>query len=125
MQTAVRMPRELYERLQTASEGRPLGEEIRRRLEASFADAPPADADPVLDHIARITRVVRRNFGDWHTHPGACAILHRAIDFALAELQPDGDPVVEPTAEAPKFMQDCTGVDEAARMAAAAALWEE
>jgi hypothetical protein len=129
LQTSIRLSRELYDRLDAGREGRPLGEEMRRRLEASFSSSPPPGGDPrtgtLLNHVAAIADVVRVNFGDWQTMPGACAIFRRAIDISLAEIQPEGEPVVAPTPQAPKFMQECNSVDDAARMVAAAALWAQ
>ena len=44
VQSAIRLPRSLHERLKKAGGERGMGEEIRRRLEASFeAEKPRAD----------------------------------------------------------------------------------
>jgi hypothetical protein len=40
-----RIPRELFDRLRQAAAGRSVSEEIRRRLEASFAEGPTASKD--------------------------------------------------------------------------------
>lgn len=55
VQSAVRLPRSLHERLKKAGGERGMGEEIRRRLEASF-EAEKAPNDPktrkLLDAIS-------------------------------------------------------------------------
>jgi hypothetical protein len=45
VQTSLRLPRDLYDRLRDAGGDKGIGEEIRRRLEASFRDGPAAPRD--------------------------------------------------------------------------------
>ena len=55
VQSAIRLPRSLHERLKKAGGDRGMGEEIRRRLEASFeAERSPADPKTreLLDAVA-------------------------------------------------------------------------
>jgi hypothetical protein len=93
VQTAVRMPRELYERLQAA--GRPIGEEIRQRLEESFAAEPPAAADPktaqLLGAISKLAGEASGYFGRWHERPYAFRVLHGGIEAALRFFKPSED----------------------------------
>ena len=72
VQTAVRLPQSLRDRLSKAGGERGLGEEIRRRLEASF-EAEKAPADPktreLLDAIASCAEEIARDFGSWSEDP--------------------------------------------------------
>ena len=52
IQTAVRLPQSLHERLKKAGGERGMGEEIRRRLEASFA--ADQSARELLDAISAV-----------------------------------------------------------------------
>jgi hypothetical protein len=127
LQTSIRLSRELYNRLDSAREGRPLGEEIRRRLEASLAGAPPAATDPkttsLLEYINTVAGVVSAHFGDWHSDPGAFAVFRLAINKILTDVCPEGDPVLNPTGQAKALMPDPTNIEGAAGMVAAVALW--
>jgi hypothetical protein len=46
IQTSVRLPRELYDRLMREAGEKGIGEEIRRRLEMSFTPTPVTSGDP-------------------------------------------------------------------------------
>ena len=57
VQTSVRLPRDLYDRLISAAGDKGIGEEIRQRVEASFSPAAVELADPRLrDLLAAISR---------------------------------------------------------------------
>jgi hypothetical protein len=127
LQTSIRLSRELYNRLDAAREGRPLGEEIRRRLEASLAGAPPAAIDPktgnLLDYINTVADVVSAHFGDWHSDPGAFAVFRLAVEKILSDVCPEGEPLLKPRNQAKALMPDPTNIEAAAAMVAAVALW--
>jgi hypothetical protein len=125
LQTSLRLSRELYSDLDAAREGRPLGEEIRRRLEASLSGAPTA-ADPMTNElllqIAELSKIVERAFGNWHTDPGAHAVFIRAINKTLSGYQPAGDPVLILKDGAPSALRGVADIETAAVAASLAAL---
>lgn len=93
IQTSLRMPEALRDRLaQAASEaGRGLGEEIRRRLEASFGSTP-VSADPktgdLLRLIARAAAILAEHWVPWHEDAGPFAVFNAAIENVLSRQQP-------------------------------------
>lgn len=102
---SMRMPDELRDRLaQAATEGgRSLGEEIRRRLEASLGAPPPiADAKTTefLRCIAFAAGYVGKHCGPWHQNPYAHAVLRTIVAELLAKDQPPGEPEAPSTAGA-------------------------
>jgi len=57
VQSSVRLPRDLYDRLMAAAGAKGIGEEIRQRLEASFSPAAADLEDPLFrDLLAAIRR---------------------------------------------------------------------
>ena len=92
VQTAVRLPQSLRDRLSKAGGERGLGEEIRRRLEASF-DAAKAPADPktpeLLDEIKRIALNMPLD-EPWHADRDAYEVFEAAIKRAF-EVQPSDE----------------------------------
>jgi hypothetical protein len=101
VQTAIRLPQDVYDRLKQSEHG--VSEEIRRRLAQSFA----LDADPetsrLMAAIGRVATLIRlqTNHLDWHSHPAAHWIMRHAITARLARLKPEGEPVFAPD-ELPK-----------------------
>lgn len=106
-QTSLRMPRALYERLSTAARenGRGVGEEIRRRLSASFEleplAVPIADA-PTQRLISALTRMAAsfaQWFGPWHASPAAGRLFRRSVSKLLLLMGPpeSDDPRSLPT----------------------------
>ena len=82
VQSAIRLPRTLHERLKKAGGDRGMGEEVRRRLEASFAaERSPTDAKTreLLDAIAFCAEEMSRDFGPWSEEPYAFAVLKETI----------------------------------------------
>ena len=87
VQTAVRLPQSLRDRLSKAGGERGMGEEIRRRLEASF-EAEKAPADPktreLLDAISscaeEIARGLRKLVGGPLRLRGAEGVRQHAVD---------------------------------------------
>jgi hypothetical protein len=121
--TSIRLPPELHAKLDAAREGRPIGEEIRRRLVASFDEQPPRDhaAGPLFGKLADLIAYVGEAYGDWHSDPGAFAVFRLAVDKLIAEYQPKGEPVLQRRAEASAILDKVDGIEGAANMLAFAA----
>jgi hypothetical protein len=123
--TSLRLSPDLHEKLDAARGDRPLGEEIRNRLAASFDERARAH-DPMtaatLESIANAAKIISQNYGDWHIDPGANAVFRRAVEILVHRVA--GDPEVKPTAQANPMFQG-KDVETAANMVAAAAnvLW--
>ena len=94
IQTSLRMPEALRDRLAQAAtaNGRGLGEEIRRRLEASFGSAP-VSADPktadLLRVVARAAAILNEQWAPWHADAGPFAVFKAAIEDVLSRQQPE------------------------------------
>lgn len=109
-QTSLRLPRELHDRLSAAAGERGIGDEIRRRLEASFAPDEVADAKTrelarLVTHAAEIIGGVGERgsggyYWPWHTDPFSFEVfklvVHMALDKALAYYRPEGEAVPKP-----------------------------
>jgi hypothetical protein len=99
VQTAVRLPHSLRVRLSKAGGEGGLGEEIRRRLEASF-QAEKAPASPktreLLDAIASFAEEVTRYYGSWADDPFACDVLRACVDLLMTNDRPSGEAVPHP-----------------------------
>jgi len=99
VQTAVRLPQSLRDRLSKIGGERGLGEEIRSRLEASF-EAAKAPADPktpeLLDAIAYYAEEIARELRPWSKDPFAFRVLKEAISLLLADFEPEGEAVPPP-----------------------------
>lgn len=96
VQTAVRLPQSLRERLSKAGGDRGLGEEVRVRLEASFeADKAPADPKTaeLLDAVAFCAEEISRDLGLWSEEPYAFAVLKDAIKILFTQFEPHGQAV--------------------------------
>src|ERR1700691_1137415 len=96
VQTAVRLPQSLRDRLSKAGGERGLGEEIRRRLEASFeAENAPADAKTraLLDAISYCADETARDYGRWSADGFAFVVFKGCVELLLKREQPKGDPV--------------------------------
>ena len=100
VQTSLRLPEELRERLaQAAAEnGRGIGEEMRRRLEASFDGVPSADDPKTADLLAAVLRLTReagvfaaemalleRDGPEprWHETPFAVAVVRAGLPLLI------------------------------------------
>jgi hypothetical protein len=96
VQTAVRLPQSLRERLSKAGGERGLGEEIRGRLEASF-EAAKAPTDPktpeLLDAIAYCAEEIARDLRPWSADAFAFAVLKETINKLLSHFEPKGEAV--------------------------------
>jgi len=98
-QSAVRLPQSLHERLKKAGGERGMGEEIRRRLEASF-DAEKTPANPktreLLDAIFFSAEEMARDYGDWSEDAFAFEVFKACVNLLLTHYQPKGEPVPKP-----------------------------
>ena len=96
VQTAVRLPQTLRDRLSKVGGERGLGEEVRARLEASF-DAEKAPTDPktreLLDAISSCAEELADDYGNWAEDPFAFAVLRICVNSTLTHFQPEGEPV--------------------------------
>jgi hypothetical protein len=99
VQSAIRLPRSLHERLKQAGGDRGMGEEIRRRLEASF-DAEKAPANPktrdLLEAIASFTVETTGYYGNWSEDAFAFDVLKACVDMFFTRYQPKGEAVPKP-----------------------------
>jgi predicted DNA-binding protein len=90
VQTGVRLPAEMHERLKQSSDG--VSEEIRRRVEASFAIEDKYDketralADDVMELAGLIYEQAEKTA--WHEHPQVHAALASAVRTYLGEKAP-------------------------------------
>src|SRR5690348_4015205 len=92
-QTSLRMPEDLHQRLSKAAEtaGHSLGEEIRRRLEASFGPAPSKDpkTEQLLAAIDRVTAGMLLD-GNWHDDLHLFQVFKFAVLTLLSRFEPSG-----------------------------------
>lgn len=99
--TAVRLPQSLHERLKKAGGERGMGEEIRRRLEASF-DAEAASANPKTAELAGAVIYCADQtalfYGDWSKDAFAFEVLKACVDMLLTYHHPEGTAVPHPIA---------------------------
>jgi hypothetical protein len=115
-----RLPRTLYEKLKEAAAGRSVSEEMRQRLEASFAgeiNLPDEPTRKLLGAIAAMARMLdsleerwrtdpgptdyfpewvkrTREIGSfkWHETPYGFAVFKRAIEMLLNACEPRSEP---------------------------------
>jgi hypothetical protein len=99
LQSAVRLPKSLHDRLKKAGGERGMGEEIRRRLEASF-EAEKAPADPttreLLDAISAMAEEIADFYGRWSDDAFAFEVLKDCVNMLWAYYQPKGEPRANP-----------------------------
>ncbi len=96
-QSAVRLPRNLYERLKEAGGARGMGEEIRRRLEYAFK-AEEAASDEITEEIIAEIRDIARDlsrYGPWHTDRDAYDVFKATLNGLLLNHQPRNEPKPE------------------------------
>jgi hypothetical protein len=88
VQTAVRLPREMHERLKQSPDG--VSEEIRRRLERSFElDAFDPRTRDLVEAVAWMADQIERDtMSSWHQRPKAHETLVEALQTYLAKLKP-------------------------------------
>jgi hypothetical protein len=99
VQSAVRLPRDLHERLKNAGGDRGMGDEIRRRLEASF-DAEEVPKNPttreLINAISFSDEELIRDFGNWSKDPFAFEVFRTCVNMLLTHYQPKGEPIPTP-----------------------------
>jgi hypothetical protein len=94
IQSAVRLPQSLHERLQKAGGARGMGEEIRRRLELTFAGEGAA-TDEITDEVVAEIREIARDlsrYAPWHADGDAFDVFKAAVNALLSNHWPRGDP---------------------------------
>jgi hypothetical protein len=97
IQSAVRFPQWLHERLQKAGGARGMSEEIRRRLELTFAgEGAPTDeiTNEVITEIREIASDLSR-YGSWHTDRDTFDVFKAAVNVLLSNHQPRSEPIPE------------------------------
>lgn len=101
-QSAIRLPRSLHERLKKAGGERGMGEEIRRRLEASF-EAEEAPANPktteLLDAISFFDEEMFHHFGSWSNEAFAFEAMKACVDLLLTYYRPEGEAKAPPATD--------------------------
>ena len=125
-QTSLRLPRAMYDALTAAAEehGVSVGQEIRRRLESSFALGEPETSE-LASAIAQAAHQIDRAYGRWRADPFAFAVLNAAINTLMAYYRPKGEPVYippEPGSLADTFFGQNASSETAGRAVAMAAL---
>ena len=94
VQTSLRMPEELRDRLARAAteKGHGIGEEIRQRLEMSFEGfSVDEKTGRLLATIGFVTQFVDQNCAPWNQNPFAFALVKAAIETLLAQYRPNGE----------------------------------
>jgi hypothetical protein len=96
VQTAVRLPRDMLERLRQSERG--VSEEIRERLARSLdEDGIDVETRKLMAAIETLSVLVRlQTKHDWHRHPAANRVFRHAITARLARLKPEGEAVFGP-----------------------------
>jgi hypothetical protein len=91
IQTALWLPRAMHEQLKKTGGDRGLGDEIRRRLQASF-DEEQVDATTheLLDAIEQIERNLSLD-EPWHTDRFTFEVFKAAINELLSHYQPSSE----------------------------------
>ena len=118
-QSALRLPTDLYERLKEAAGDRGLGEEIRRRLEASFSTEAPRGADPETDELLRAIvhfRKVLEGEGGWHKDRYTYEVFKTAVTEIMEHFKPEGEPTFKPNPEGNLFFEGDEPPEKLGRM---------
>src|SRR5690242_19658051 len=93
IQSAVRLPHSLHERLRKAGGERGMGEEIRQRLEASFAaEREDQKTRELVEAVSFCAGQVTSLFGSWFEDARAFEVLKGSVDALLSNYQPQDDP---------------------------------
>jgi hypothetical protein len=99
VQSAIRLPRKLHERLKRAGGARGMGEEIRRRLQASL-DAETVPVDPNTIHlisaVSSCADKITNDYGAWSEDPFAFEVLKSCVNMLWMRFQPTGEPIPKP-----------------------------
>ena len=95
MQTSLRLPRGLYDRLTEAAGDRGLGDEIRRRLQGSLSSV---EVDWQTRKLADAIALVAMRT-EWRKSRRSFAVFRAALRELLAHVQPPNEPPADPTIE--------------------------
>ena len=117
--SAVRLPRSLQERLKRAGGERGMGEEIRRRLEASFeAEQTPSNPKTreLLEAISSFAEDTKNYYGSWSEDAFAFRVLKSCVEILLTHFEPKGDAVPKPTPLANLLFDPDESVDDISRL---------
>jgi hypothetical protein len=101
-QTTIRLPSATYDRLAHAAglSGSSVGEEIRRRLVASFGPVrsprPDEKTRELLDVIEGMAAEVEDSFPPWHEDAGSYRAFVTALVRWLQRYEPKGDTALKP-----------------------------
>ncbi len=90
-----RISRELFDRLYQAAAGRSVSEEIRHRLEASFASE--ASSDEETQQLTKMigdaaSMLARLYLPTWHQAPVVFIRFKRTVEILIEYFKPEGDP---------------------------------
>jgi hypothetical protein len=99
VQSAVRLPRDLHERLKNAGGDRGMGDEIRRRLEASFeSEKIPGNPNTgeLISAISFADQELVRDFGSWSKDRFAFEVFRESVNGLLKHYEPKGKAVPLP-----------------------------
>jgi hypothetical protein len=95
MQTSLRLPSDLYDKLTEVAGDRGIGEEIRRRLQASIG---AVEMDWQTRKLADAVAIVAQRAG-WRNSRRGFAVFRAALGELLAQLRPPSEPSPDPTIE--------------------------
>lgn len=95
VQTSLRLPRGLYDRLAEAAGDRGLGAEIRRRLEGSLSRV---EVDWRTQKLADAVALVAMQTG-WRNSRRGFAVFRAALGELLTHVQPPNEPAPDRTIE--------------------------
>jgi len=93
--TTFRVPKELHDKLTAVAGRRGIGEEIRRRLEASF-ECEARQAEGSVEELQRAAAMVMGYFGNWRNDPFAHAVFSQAAKLILEKTRPKGEAIPKP-----------------------------
>ena len=128
IQTSLRMSRALYDALLGAAQQRGVGvgEEIRQRLDSTFALAlGQPETGEFVSAIMHAAHQIERAYGHWRADPFAFRVFNTAISTLLAYYTPKGEPTrpaTEPGSFADTFFGPEASPEAAGRAVAMAAL---
>jgi hypothetical protein len=128
VQTSLRLPAAMYEALSKAAteRGTGIGEEIRARLEESFAlEVREPEIRQFAEAIIQAARHIEPSYGSWCKDPFAFAVFKVAINTLLTYFRPKGEPVPpppDPDGLADTFFGPTPSLETARRAVAMAAL---
>jgi hypothetical protein len=128
VQTSLRLPAAMYEGLSKAAteRGTGIGEEIRARLEESFAlEVREPEIRQFAEAIIQAARHIEPSYGSWCKDPFAFAVFKVAINTLLTYFRPKGEPVPpppDPDGLADTFFGPTPSLETARRAVAMAAL---